>query len=117
MSIEGVSSSHQVAQAAAVSNAQAAQKQVRQQTAIPQDRVTISAAAQGQQTASAIGADPARKLGSRGKARPSAWSKHCRTGSFSHERPMVSRSALISRRMLLASCATSASPWMWKSIS
>ena len=61
MSIQGVSSSHQVAQAAAVSNAQAAQKQVRQQTAIPQDRVTISAAAQGQTTASAIGADSGHK--------------------------------------------------------
>ena len=57
MSVQAVNHSQQVVQAAAVSQAQAAQKQANQQSAIPQDQVTISAAAQGKQTASAIGAD------------------------------------------------------------
>jgi hypothetical protein len=57
MSIQAVHSGQQVAQAEAVSKAQAAQKQESQQSVIPQDRVTISGAAQAQQTALAIGAD------------------------------------------------------------
>lgn len=58
MSVQAVHNSQQVAQAQAVSQAQAAQKQASQQSAIPQDKVTISAAAQAKQTASSIGADP-----------------------------------------------------------
>jgi len=58
MSVQAVHSSQHVAQAQAVSQAQAAQKQASQQSAIPEDKVTISAAAQAKQTASSIGADP-----------------------------------------------------------
>jgi|HubBroStandDraft_6_1064221.scaffolds.fasta_scaffold735204_1 hypothetical protein len=57
MSVHAVQNNQQVVQAEAVSSAQAAQKQANQQSAIPQDKVTISAAAQAKQTASAIGAD------------------------------------------------------------
>ena len=61
MSVPAVHGSQQSAQAEAVSQAQAAQKQASQQTAVPQDKVTISAAAQAKQTASAIGADSGHK--------------------------------------------------------
>jgi hypothetical protein len=47
----------QAVQTQAVSQAQAAQKQASQASAIPVDKVTISAA-QAKQTASSIGADP-----------------------------------------------------------
>jgi hypothetical protein len=57
MTVQAVQSSQQAVQAQAVSQAQSAQKQASQQSAIPQDKVTISAAAQAKQTASAIGAD------------------------------------------------------------
>lgn len=57
MTVHGVQNSHQDTQAEALSQAQAAQKQASQQSAIPQDKVTISAAAQAKQTASSIGAD------------------------------------------------------------
>ena len=56
MSVHAVQSTQQVARAEAVSKAQAAQKQASQQSAIPHDTVTISAAAQAKRTASAIGA-------------------------------------------------------------
>jgi sRNA-binding protein len=58
MSVHAVHSSQQVAQAEALSQAQSAQKQASQHSAVPHDTVTISAAAQAKQTASAIGADP-----------------------------------------------------------
>jgi len=58
MSVQAVQNRQQVAQTEAVSKAQSAQKQATQQNVLPQDTVTISAAAQGKQTASAIGADP-----------------------------------------------------------
>jgi len=57
MSVQAVQNSQLVAQAEAVSNAQAAKKRASQPPELPQDKVTISAAAQGKQTASAIGAD------------------------------------------------------------
>jgi hypothetical protein len=61
MSVQPVNRSQQSAQGEAVSQAQAqaqaAQKHASQQTAVPQDKVTISKAAQAKQTASAIGAD------------------------------------------------------------
>ena len=58
MSVHAVQNSQEVAQTEAVSKAQAAQKQASQQSAIPQDTVTISTAAQAKQIASAIGANP-----------------------------------------------------------
>jgi hypothetical protein len=61
MSVQAVHSTQQSAQAEAVSQAQAAQKQASQQTAVPHDKVTISTAAQAKQTASAIGADSNHK--------------------------------------------------------
>ena len=57
MSVHAIQSSQPVAQTEAVSKAESAQKQASQQSAIPQDKVTISAAAQAKQTASSIGAD------------------------------------------------------------
>jgi hypothetical protein len=57
MSVQAVQNSQLVAQAEAVSNAQAAKKRANQPPELPQDKVTISAAAQEKQTASAIGAD------------------------------------------------------------
>jgi hypothetical protein len=57
MSVHAIQSSQLAAQTEAVSKAQSAQKQASQQNAFPQDRVTISAAAQAKQTASSIGAD------------------------------------------------------------
>lgn len=57
MSIQAVNSSQQSAQTEAVAQAQAAQRQTSQQHVVPQDKVTISAAAQAKQTAAAIGAD------------------------------------------------------------
>ena len=55
MSVHAVQNNQQVVQAEAVSNAQSAKKRASHE--IPQDKVTISAAAQGKQTAAAIGAD------------------------------------------------------------
>jgi hypothetical protein len=57
MSIQAINSGQQSAQAEAVAQAQATQKHTSQQSSVPQDKVTISAAAQGKQTATAIGAD------------------------------------------------------------
>jgi hypothetical protein len=57
MSVQAIQGSQHVAQAQAVSQAQSAQKQASQHSAIPEDKVTISAAAQAKQTASSIGAD------------------------------------------------------------
>jgi hypothetical protein len=57
MSVHSVQNTQPAVQAEALSKAQSAQKQASQQNAVPQDKVTISAAAQGKQTASAIGAD------------------------------------------------------------
>jgi hypothetical protein len=57
MSVHPVQNSQPAVQAEALAKAQSAQKQANQQNAVPQDKVTISAAAQGKQTASAIGAD------------------------------------------------------------
>jgi hypothetical protein len=57
MSVHSVQNSQQVVQAEAVSNAQSAKKQAAQVSTLPQDKVTISAATQGKQTAAAIGAD------------------------------------------------------------
>jgi hypothetical protein len=57
MSVQAILGSQQAAQSQAVAQAQATQKQASQHSAIPQDKVTISAEAQAKQTASAIGAD------------------------------------------------------------
>jgi len=57
MSVHSIQSSQAVAQTQAVSQAQSAQKQASAQNALPEDKVTISAAAQAKQTASAIGAN------------------------------------------------------------
>ena len=62
MSVQSVQST-QATQTLAVSQAQSAQKQASQTNALPQDKVTISAAAQAKQTASSIGAS----LGSESK--------------------------------------------------
>jgi hypothetical protein len=56
MSVHSVQNT-QAVQAQAVSQAQAVQKQASQTSALPVDKVTISAAAQAKQTASSIGAD------------------------------------------------------------
>jgi len=56
MSVQSIHNS-QAAQAEAVSQAQAGQKQASLNHAIPEDKVTISAAAQAKQKASAVGAD------------------------------------------------------------
>ncbi len=56
MSVHAVHSSQQVRQGQALSEAQSAQKHASQKSAIPEDKVTISAAAQARQTASSIGA-------------------------------------------------------------
>jgi hypothetical protein len=53
MSVHSVQSSQQVAQAEKPSRVQVAKNQASRQSAIPQDKVTISAAAQAKQTASA----------------------------------------------------------------
>jgi len=58
MSVQAVQNTQQAAQTEALSKAQAAQKQAPQKNLLPQDTVTISAAAQAKQTASAIGAEP-----------------------------------------------------------
>jgi len=55
MSVHSVQSS-QAAETQAVAQAQSAQKQAKVQNALPEDKVTISAAAQAKQTAAAIGA-------------------------------------------------------------
>jgi len=57
MSVHSVQNTQPAVQAEALAKAQSAQKQAKQVSAIPQDKVTISAAAQGKQTAAAIGAD------------------------------------------------------------
>ena len=61
MSVHAVHSSQQVAQAQALSQVQSAQKHASQQSAIPEDKVTLSAAAQAKQTASSIGAEHGAK--------------------------------------------------------
>lgn len=55
MSVHSVQSSQAAVQAQAVSQAQTAQKQAK--VLLPEDKVTISAAAQAKQTAASIGAD------------------------------------------------------------
>lgn len=57
MSVQAVQNTQLAVQAEALTKAQSTQKQENQVRAIPQDKVTISAAAQGKQTAAAIGAD------------------------------------------------------------
>lgn len=57
MSVQSIQSSHAVAQNEAVSQAQSAQRQANLHSTLPQDKVTISAAAQAKQTASSIGGD------------------------------------------------------------
>lgn len=57
MSVQSVQNNHALAQTQAVSQAQAAQKQANLQNALPQDKVTISAAAQAKQTAASVGAE------------------------------------------------------------
>jgi hypothetical protein len=57
VSVHSVQNNQQVVQAEAVSNAQSAKKHATQVSALLQDKVTISAAAQGKQMAGAIGAD------------------------------------------------------------
>jgi hypothetical protein len=61
MSVHSVQNSQPAVQEEALAKAQSAQKQASQVSAIPQDKVTISAAAQGKQTASAIGATPPQR--------------------------------------------------------
>jgi hypothetical protein len=56
MSVQAVQSSQQVAQAEASAKAPATQKQASQNSAIPEDKVTISAAARAKQTAPATSA-------------------------------------------------------------
>ena len=56
MSVHSVQTT-QATQTQAVSQAQSAQKQANQSSALPVDKVTISAAAQAKQTSSSIGAD------------------------------------------------------------
>jgi hypothetical protein len=68
MSVQAVHNSQEVAQTEALSKAQSAQKQATQQNVLAQDTVTISAAAQAKQTASAIGADPDHDENNQGKA-------------------------------------------------
>jgi hypothetical protein len=60
MSVQAIHTQQVAAQAEAVSQAQSAQKQAKttQSSAVPEDKVTISAAAQGKQTAASIGGDP-----------------------------------------------------------
>jgi hypothetical protein len=60
MSVHSIQSNQTVAQNEAVAQAQSAQKQANLQSALPEDKVTISAAAQAKQTAAAIGADTNR---------------------------------------------------------
>jgi hypothetical protein len=56
MSVHSVQNT-QAVQTQAVSQAQSAHKQASQNSALPVDKVTISAAAKAKQTASSIGAD------------------------------------------------------------
>lgn len=57
MSVHSVQNTQPAVQAEALAKAQSAQKQANQQNVVPQDKVTISAEAQGKQTAAAIGAN------------------------------------------------------------
>jgi hypothetical protein len=57
MSVHSVQNSHEAAQTEAVSQAQSVQKHANQNKEIPEDKVTISGAAQAKQTASSIGAE------------------------------------------------------------
>jgi hypothetical protein len=57
MSVNSLQSSQAVNQTQALSEAQTAQKQTKLQGGLPEDTVTISAAAQAKQTASSIGAE------------------------------------------------------------
>jgi len=61
MSVHSVQNSQAATQTQAVAQAQSAQKQAKVQNPLPEDKVTISAAAQAKQTAAAIGADGKRK--------------------------------------------------------
>ncbi|HMD40040.1 MAG TPA: hypothetical protein VKH15_12210 [Candidatus Acidoferrum sp.] len=58
MSVHSVQNTQAANQTQAVSQAQSAEKQANLATAIPQDKVTISAEAQAKQTAASIGAVP-----------------------------------------------------------
>jgi hypothetical protein len=57
MSVHSIQNSQAASEAQAVSQAEAAQKHKNQNSALPEDKVTISAAAQAKQTASSIGAN------------------------------------------------------------
>ena len=57
MSVHSIQNTQAATQTQAVSQAQSAQKQASQNSAIPVDKVTISVAAQAKQAASSIGAD------------------------------------------------------------
>jgi hypothetical protein len=89
MSVQAVHNSQQVAQTEALSKAQSSQKQAIQQNVLPQDTITISAAAQAKQTASAIGADPIMTENSQSRA--------CRTNA---ESPRAVRAASQAARRL-----------------
>jgi hypothetical protein len=54
-SVQSIQGSHAASDAEALSNAQATRKHASKATAIPQDRVTISQAAQAKQTVASIG--------------------------------------------------------------
>ncbi|MGH9743435.1 MAG: hypothetical protein ACRD51_13905 [Candidatus Acidiferrum sp.] len=56
MSVNSIQNTQATVDNLAVSQAQSAEKQASQNSAIPLDRVTISVAAQAKQTASSIGA-------------------------------------------------------------
>ena len=56
MSVHSVETTRAATQTQAVAEAQSVQKQASQNTPLPEDKVTISAAAQAKQTASSIGA-------------------------------------------------------------
>jgi hypothetical protein len=57
MSVQAVHSTQHAAQTEAASKSQPAQKPPAQQNAVPEDKVTISAAAQAKQNAATAGAD------------------------------------------------------------
>lgn len=57
MSVHSVQGSQAAVQSQPVSQVQSGQKQAKIQNPLPEDKVTISAAAQAKQTAASIGAD------------------------------------------------------------
>jgi hypothetical protein len=65
MSVHSVQNTQAVTKTEAVSQAQSAQKESNQNKSIPEDKVTISGAAQAKQTASSIGADLSKGSGSK----------------------------------------------------